>query len=604
MDLQDFVALAAVFTFAFLGGYIAWRRRQSLIVGYILAGLALGTLAVYWVALGDALFDDVATRQLSPPVQVIFDLGITFLMFFIGMEISLRRLSQAGRSATLVAITDTGFNLFAGVIIGTIFGWGWQDIFFLSGIILMSSLSVAAKALIELKRLDNRETEFLLSAMVVEAFIAMVLLTLSTSVIVVTEDSPQGGVSEIAKAVAVVYVTLLILAMFVIPKLAQKMEMVRNEETFILMVMTLIFGAAALSWSFGLPFMIGAFFMGIAFSETKLTDRLRTRLMSLRDAFAAAFFIAFGMMIDLEQLFQAETIIMVLMAIGFIFLNEMVFTASVSFFMGLGRREVINMGAALLGRGEDAILFASVGGGLKDADGNHLLPNGMKLYPFAGGLCLIMSLLTPWVMKYSVQVADRMGRAVPDWLRFGGVLIQRTLAIELDPHSHKKHGRAVGITVTMLLFFACVMGLVVTFKPEDWEAHLQLILAGFVSWVLLALALRFRFRSYHEHVKLSGLDMYYKESRMLVDYVSTTLSLLLFLGYSIVAIAPMGIGYTLIMVPVIMAVVLYNTRRVHKRAVGHPGTIPAAEILARGARASGKTMRRKTKRRKRRDKGW
>ena len=115
------------------------------------------------------------------------------------------------------------------------------------------------------------------------------------------------------------------------------------------------------------------------------------------------------MMIDLEQLFQAETVIMVLMAVGFIFFNEMMLTASVSFFMGLGRREVVNMGAALLGRGEDAILFASVGGGLKDADGNHLLTNGAMLYPFAGGLCLIMSLLTPWVMKHSVRLADRMG---------------------------------------------------------------------------------------------------------------------------------------------------------------------------------------------------
>ncbi len=599
MDLQDFVALAAVFVFAFLGAYIAWRRQQSLIVGYILSGVALGTLAAYHGPLGDALFTDVASRQLSHPVQVIFDLGITFLMFFIGMEISLRRLGQAGRSATLVAVTDTGFNLFAGIIIGTIFGWGWQDIFFLSGIILMSSLSVAAKALIELRRLDNRETEFLLSAMVVEAFIAMVLLTLSTSVIVVTEESPQGGVTDIAKAVAVVYVVLLILAMFVVPRLARRMETIRHEEIFILMVLTLIFSAAALSWSFGLPFMIGAFFMGIAFSETALTERLRTRLISMRDAFAAAFFIAFGMMIDLEQLFQAETIIMVLMAVAFIFLNEMVFTASVSFFMGLGRREVINMGAALLGRGEDAILFASVGGGLKDADGNHLLPNGMKLYPFAGGLCLIMSLLTPWVMKYSVRVADRMGRGVPGWLRFTGVLIQRTMAIELDPNSHKKHGHAVAVTVTLLMFFACVMGLVATFKPADDEMHLLFAGAGLLTWALLALSLRFRFRKFQEEIKLVGLDLLYKDRKMLVDFVSTTLSLLLLLGLGMVAIAPISVGYSLLLVPLGLGAVLVHSKRIHKRAVSPPKHLHAQQLLEMQARASGKRLRKR-----RRDRKW
>jgi len=599
LELQAFVALAAVFIIAFLGSYIAWRRRQSLIVGYILAGVALGTAAATWTPLGDALFSDVAIRQLSPSIQVMFDLGITFLMFFIGMEISLRRLSQAGRSATLVAVTDTAFNLFAGVIIGTIMGWGWQDIFFLSGIILMSSLSVAAKALIELKRLDNRETEFLLSAMVVEAFIAMVLLTLSTSVIVVTEESPQGGISDIAMAVSIVYVSLLILAMFVIPRMARKMELVRNEEIFILLVMTLIFSAAALSWGFGLPFMIGAFFMGIAFSETALTDRLRTRLMSLRDAFAAAFFVAFGMMIDLEQLFQAETIIMVLLAMGFIFLNEMVFTASVSFFMGLGRREVINMGAALLGRGEDAILFASVGGGLKDNTGNHLLPNGMKLYPFAGGLCLIMSLLTPWVMKYSIRIGDRMGKAVPEWLRFGGVLVQRTLAIELAADSHRKHGHAIAITLTLLAYFGCAVGLVATFQPKDLDLHFQLMLAGLGAWGLFAFSLRFRMRKYQHAVKLEGLNLLLKDRRMLVDYVSNFISVLLFMGLLMVGVSPIYLPAALIVAAVFITIELVLTWMVHKRAVRTPDHLSAQQMLERQARASGKKMRKR-----RRDKGW
>jgi len=599
LDLQDFVALAAVFSFAFVGGYIAWMRRQSLIVGLILSGVALGTLAAYHGPLGDALFVDVAARQLSDPVQIIFDLGITFLMFFIGMEISLRRLSQAGRSATLVAITDTGFNLFAGIIIGTIFGWGWQDIFFLSGIILMSSLSVAAKALIELRRLDNRETEFLLSAMVVEAFIAMVLLTLSTSVIVVTEDSPQGGIADIAKAVAVVYVTLMVLAMFVIPWLAKRMESIRHEEVFILLVLTLIFSAAALSWAFGLPFMIGAFFMGIAFSETRLTERLRTRLMSLKNGFDAAFFIAFGMMIDLEQLFQFETVLMVVMAVGFIFLNEMVLTASVSFFLGLGRREVINMGAALLGRGEDAILFASVGGGLKDADGSHLLANGMRLYPFAGGLCLTMSLLTPWVMKHSVTFADRFARGVPAWLRFGGTLIQRTIAVELDPHGHKRHGHALAVTVTMLLFFGCVLGLVATFKPEDREMHAWFTLAGLLAWTLLAVSIRSRFRKFQERLRLTGLNILYKDRKMLVDYSSSAVSVLLLMGLAMVAVAPIDVAMALLNVPWGIGVVLAITHRTHTRSVSPPEHISGQQMLEMQARASGKRLRKR-----RRDRGW
>ena len=600
MDEWDFLGLAAVFVFAFLGGHIAQWKRQSVIVGYILAGVTLGTLAAEFAPLGGAVFTDVDARQLAIPVQVVFDFGITFLMFFIGMEISLKRLSRAGRSATLVAVTDTGFNLFAGVVIGTIMGWGWQDIFFLSGIILMSSLSVAAKALIELRRLDNKETEFLLSAMVVEAFIAMVLLTLSTSVIVVSEDSKfEGGVRGIAIAVAVVYATLVIVAMFVVPKMAKRMETIRHEEVFILLVLGMVFSAAALSWHFGLPFMIGAFFMGIAFSETSLTERLHTRLMSLKDAFDAAFFVSFGMMINLVLLFQLDTIIIVALAIVFIILNEMVFTASVSFFMGLNKRETVNMGAALLGRGEDAILFASVGGGLKDASGAHLLPNGMKLYPFAGGLCLVMTIMTPKVMAVSPRIADGMAKRLPAWLKFGGVVIQRIMAVELAPDSHKHHGRPVSLAITTLLFFTALLGLVMTFQPVDLRMHLLILIASMGIWGLLAISLRARFRRVASRMKLAGLDLLLKDRGILADYASRAISTLLLLGLLMVALSPISIPATLVLPPIFISIVLALSKRVYKRTVGPPSHMSAQEMLEQQARVSGKMLRTK-----RRDRQW
>ncbi len=594
MDLLDFAGLAAVFAFAFLGGHIAQRTRQSVIVGYILAGVALGVMASNYESVGGSLFDDIDSRQVTQPIQVVFDLGITFLMFFIGMEISLKRLSRAGRSATTVAVIDTGFNLFAGVLIGTLMGWGWQDIFFLSGIILMSSLSVAAKALIELRRLDNRETEFLLSAMVVEAFIAMVLLTLSTSVIVVEEDGgPAQGVWGIAMAVAIVYITLILVAMFVVPHMARRIESIRHEEVFILLALGMIFSAAALSWYYGLPFMIGAFFMGIAFSETSLTERLHTRLMSLRDAFTAAFFVIFGMLINVQLLAEAETLVLIALAVPLIILNEMFFTATVSFFMGLSRREVINMGAALLGRGEDAILFASVGGGLKDAQGAHLLPQGMKLYPFAGGLCLIMSLLTPFVMKRSIRIADRLARAVPVWLRFGGTIVQRALAVELAPESHKRHGRPLALSLTVLAFFGAVLGLVATFKPDELQAHVMALGVGLLAWALLFLALRSRMQHLAGAIRLTDLHLLLRHRRVLADYVTHTISALLLMGLLVVALSPISLPAAMVAPPVFITAVLVLAKRVHRTAVEPPAHMMAQEMLEQQAEALGHGLRRR-----------
>jgi CPA2 family monovalent cation:H+ antiporter-2 len=594
LELLDFGGLAAVFAFAFLGGHIAQRTRQSVIVGYILAGVALGVLASNYEPLGSSLFDDLDSRQVTQPIQVVFDLGITFLMFFIGMEISLKRLSRAGRSATTVAVIDTGFNLFAGVLIGTLMGWGWQDIFFLSGIILMSSLSVAAKALIELRRLDNRETEFLLSAMVVEAFIAMVLLTLSTSIIVVEGDGgPSQGVWGIAMAVAIVYITLILVAMFVVPHMARRIESIRHEEVFILLALGMIFSAAALSWYYGLPFMIGAFFMGIAFSETSLTERLHTRLMSLRDAFTAAFFVIFGILINVQLLVEAETLILIALAVPLIILNEMIFTATVTFFMGLSRREVVNMGAALLGRGEDAILFASVGGGLKDAQGAHLLPQGMKLYPFAGGLALIMSLLTPFVMKRSIRIADRMARAVPKWLRFGGTIVQRALAVELATDSHKRHGRPLVLSVTVLLLFGAVLGLVATFKPDDLVPHIVALGVGLLAWALLFLSLRSRMRHLARGIRLTDLHLLLRDRRVLADHVTYTLSVLLLMGLLVVALSPISLPAAMVLPPLAIAVVLVLAKRVYTRSMEPPEHMMAQEMLEQQAEALGHGLKRR-----------
>jgi hypothetical protein len=210
-----------------------------------------------------------------------------------------------------------------------------------------------------------------------------------------------------------------------------------------------------------------------------------------------------------------------------------------------------------------------------------------------------MSLLTPWVMKYSVRVADRMGRGVPEWLRFGGVLIQRTMAEELAQDSHKRHGHAVAVTITLLLFFASVMGLVATFKPEDAEMHWTFAASGLAMWVLLAISIRFRFRKFQERIKLAGLDLMYRDRKMLVDYVSTTLSVLLLMGLGMVALAPLNTGYALILVPLGLGTVLVHTHQIHKRAASPPRHLHAQELLEMQARASGKRLRKR-----RRDRKW
>lgn len=185
-------------------------------------------------------------------------------------------------------------------------------------------------------------------------------------------------------------------------------------------------------------------------------------------------------------------------------------------------------------------------------------------------------------------------------MKFGGVLIQRTLAVELAPDSHHRYGHASAVGVTLLAFFGCAMALVATFKPEDWTMHAWVLGAGLLAWAGLAASIRFRFRKFQDGVRLVGLDLMVKDRKMLVDYASTALSLLLLMGLAIVAVAPVSMAVALLMPPLFVGAVLALTWKVHNRGVRPPVHISGQEMLEMQARVMGKQLRK----RRRRDGGW
>jgi membrane protein implicated in regulation of membrane protease activity len=172
------------------------------------------------------------------------------------------------------------------------------------------------------------------------------------------------------------------------------------------------------------------------------------------------------------------------------------------------------------------------------------------------------------------------------------------MAVELAPDSHKHHGRALAVAATTIALFGTVLGLVVTFRPEDLWPHLALLGVGLVVWGLFALSLRSRFRHISPGMKLAGLDLLLKDRTILADYASSALSLLLLLGLLVVALSPISIPAALVLPPVIISIVLVLSRRVYARTVGPPSHMSAQEMLEQQARVSGKLVKSKGRDRK------
>ncbi len=459
--------VGVIMLIAFIGAALASRFRLSVVIGYIIAGVLIGPnlhLSFGGVSYNGIITDDAFIQDLSR-------IGLVLLLFFIGLEFSIEKLKRAKRAAIVLSSVNLAVGMFAGFVLGAWLGWPLIDTIFLAGVVSMSSSAITAKSLIDLRRLGNQETEFLLGMVILESFMAMFLLTLVNGLVVSADAAPISPLYLFA-GVGLFIGFFAFLAVVVIPRAAHLFERIKSQELFVLFALGIVFLSAALAEQFRIPAIIGAFFIGMVFADTKIAARFENKLESLRDAFVAVFFLSFGMMID-PAMFPLVAL-MVAVAIPLIFLNDFLLTATLAYFIGFSGRASAAIGSSMLGRNEEAILYASVG--TRAVQSNPNLPHeyaGTLLTPFAGILCIVMSALTPTVMRRSDGVASWLGRHLPKSIVFGGDLVKRTVKTFVLPARLPLHHSHRLFVASLFAYVAFVLALALTY---GWE-HFWLTLA-------------------------------------------------------------------------------------------------------------------------------
>jgi len=471
--------IGVIMLIAFLGAAFASRLKLSVIIGYIVAGIFIGPNMIinFWGFQYNGFIQDTEfILQLS-------HIGLILLLFFVGLEFSVTKLRRTKEAAMILAIMNVGLNMFAGFVIGTYLGWPLIDTIFLAGVISMSSSAVTAKALIDLKRLSNTETEFLLGMVILESFMAMFLLTMVNG-LVISSDSHQVSLPFLLAGIVVFISFFTFLAVVLIPRVVHLFEKIKSDELFILFSLGIVFLSAALAEAFRIPAIIGAFFIGMVFADTKLSQRFSNKMVSLRDAFVAVFFLSFGMMID-PQMFP-KVIDILILAIPLIILNDVFLTAVLAYFIGFSGKAALSIGASLIGRNEESVLYATIG--TRAINSNPTLSQnfgGKLLSPFAGILCIVMSSLTPIFMKKSAKIASFFERILPSYIAFGGDLVKKTLKAFVMPAFlplYKKNG---SLLAGLLLYFAFMISLMITSSWTHFFLSFLAPLIFYVMWVSL-----------------------------------------------------------------------------------------------------------------------
>jgi CPA2 family monovalent cation:H+ antiporter-2 len=339
---------------AFIGGIVARRFRLPAIVGYLLAGVAIGPYTPGLIA------DTETAGQLA-------ELGVVLLMFGVGIHFSIPDLLSQRRIAIPGAIGQIVVATALGACLGIALGWG-----VVGGVVLGLAVSVAStvvllRALIERGELDTQQGRIAVAWLIVEdLFTVAVLVLLPTiSPLLTASDGPAVG-SALAglagaafKAVAFAAIMLFAGARLV-PWVLSAVARERSRELFTLAVLAIAIGIAYLASAlFGVSLALGAFLAGAVLSESDMSHQAAADAIPLRDAFAVIFFVSVGMLLDPTFLIAEWPAVVAITALVVIVKSTTAFAIVVAF--GYPVRVGLTIAAALAQIGEFSFILATLG---------------------------------------------------------------------------------------------------------------------------------------------------------------------------------------------------------------------------------------------------
>ncbi|MCC6233499.1 MAG: cation:proton antiporter [Verrucomicrobiales bacterium] len=394
--LQD---LAVVLIVAGLVTILFHKLKQPVVLGYILAGFIIGPQTPPY----SLIHDEETIRTLS-------ELGIILLLFSLGLEFNLRKLTQVGATAFLGALVEIIVMVTVGYGIGMAFGWGRMDSLFLGAMLAISSTTIIVKALSDLGLARERFASLIFGILIIEDILAIVMIVLLSG-IAMTGSLTLADVGTTLGKLGIFLVTTLVLGLIAVPRLLNHVGRFRSNEMLLVTVLGLCFGFSLLAAKLGYSVALGAFVIGAVISEARDIVKIEHLVEPVRDMFSAVFFVTIGLMIDPKLLWEHALPIAVITVATVV--GKVVSCGLGTFIAGNDTRTSLRVGMGLAQIGEFSFIIAALGLSLKVTSD--------FLYPIAVAVSAITTLTTPYLIRGSDatvrQLENRAPRVLLSYLR-------------------------------------------------------------------------------------------------------------------------------------------------------------------------------------------
>ena len=362
MDPVAFVLnLALAVLAALLGGVVAQRLGQPVILGYLLAGVALGPFT--------------PGPQVDPhAVEALAEVGVAFLMFAVGAELSLSELRRLGRVAGVGGALQIGGTMALGPLLAPALGLSFGAGIFLGALLALSSTVVAVKVLEargELQALHGRVALGLLVAQdlaIVPLAVALPVLAAPGGLLGGSAPGGGGG-ADTGAALASLGLAMLragavllgayLVGTRAVPWVLGRVAGTRTRELFLLAVVGLTLGTALVTQAAGLSLAFGAFLAGLVIGESEYRAQVVAEVLPLRDLFASLFFVSIGLLIDPRALLANASQVALLTAA--VVVGKTAIIVVVVRALGLPGPVAVLAGLALAQVGEFSFVLARLG---------------------------------------------------------------------------------------------------------------------------------------------------------------------------------------------------------------------------------------------------
>ena len=366
-----FVVLLA----AKLGDEVFKRIGQPAIVGEILGGVLVGPSVLGLVEVGEVL-------------RVFSELGVVFLLFWVGLETRLSEMRAVGKVAVSVGSAGVIVPFLAGIGLGLALGEDTDTSVFLGAALAATSAGITSATFLTLGINRTRAARTVLGAAVVDDILALILL--SVAVGMAADGGVDAGKILLALGIAIAFVAFVALGgARLLSSRPRLLETPRFAESSLLPAVILCLGLAAFAANIGLAALIGAFLAGMIVAETKDHTSIEEEVRPLYSFFPPFFFAFIGIELDLGALLNGHAL-WLLAAITVLAAATKLVPAYLAA-RPLGRNQAAIVGVGMVPRGEVGIVIASIGAaeGVVDAE----------LFAVVVGMAVLTTLAAPFGLR-------------------------------------------------------------------------------------------------------------------------------------------------------------------------------------------------------------